>query len=549
MNPSPPGAGSHRATVLIRGAHVHPEGTSSPRCRAVALRGDRVLRLGAGPHDLDDLTEPGTVCVDLPDLCIVPGFVDAHVHQIEATQDLDTVDICPAGSVADVVALLRDAVAAAPSGGWIVSRRGWHESNVAERRLPTTTELDGVSTSAPIMVRRGSQLAVLNSAGIERAAAMALADGEVRCAGTVRGRDAIGRLLGFDGARSVDERATGLARVCSLHASRGIVGARDAGVDAEELATYERLAARDGLAVRTDLLVAIPRTLDAGAKLAFLDELGPPPGRRGPCLSITGIKLFADGHIADAAIRPGSASNQHSPGELLMTAGEIAEIASRAVQLRWRVGCHVVGDRALDETLDAFDAVLRGNAAVATGQLVVEHALIADEAQRRRAAALGVGVTVQHPLVDLYGAQMVAEWGPTLADRASPVRGWLDSGALVAAGSDGHVVPFDPLRSIAGLASRRTMAAGVLGRDEGVGLEAAVRLHTVHSRWLMSFADAPAGLVAGGLADLVALDGCVFERAAEELVDGCTPVLTVCGGRSTFDPGSLWPGQSLADAH
>jgi predicted amidohydrolase YtcJ len=506
----------------------------------MALAGDRVLRLGRRPHDLDEMIGPGTICLDLPDHCILPGFTDAHVHQLEATQDLGSVDVGSAVDITGMLDLLRTAAASAPAGSWIVTHRGWHESHLAERRMPTSAELDGVTTTHPVMVRRGSHRAVLNSEGIRRAHGVDDVDEHGRHTGRVHGLGTIRAILDRE-AFDPTHTPGALAGVCAIHAARGIVGVRDAGIGVDEVSIYEDLAERGGLAVRTDVMIAVPRELDHDEKLAFVSDLSPPQGRRGQYLSVTGVKLFADGHISDAALRPESARRQVASGELIMSAAEIAEVAERAAAMGWRVGCHVVGDRALDAALDAYERVHRSHRSVPAGHLAVEHALVADEAQRLRTAQLGVGVTVQHPLLDLYGAQMVEEWGDELAARASPVRSWLASGALVAAGSDGHVAPFDPVRSISGLVTRRTKSVGVLGADEGISLDSAIRLYTVASHWLTEWTDAPPGLVDGGLADFVVFDRCLLEADPEHLGEETTPIMTVCGGRPTHDPTAMWP--------
>jgi predicted amidohydrolase YtcJ len=66
----------------------------------------------------------------------------------------------------------------------------------------------------------------------------------------------------------------------------------------------------------------------------------------------------------------------------------------------------------------------------APGTLVVEHAFLADDAQRTRAIRLGVAITVQHALLYTNGQEILASWGPERAARVMPVRSWLDEGAV-----------------------------------------------------------------------------------------------------------------------
>ena len=48
---------------------------------------------------------------------------------------------------------------------WTVTGRNWHESRLHEGRLPTRAELDALGLPGPVLVRRGSHLAVANSQG------------------------------------------------------------------------------------------------------------------------------------------------------------------------------------------------------------------------------------------------------------------------------------------------------------------------------------------------------------------------------------------------
>ena len=101
------------------------------------------------------------------------------------------------------------------------------------------------------------------------------------------------------------------------------------------------------------------------------------------------------------------------------------------------------------------------------GTLVIEHAFLADAQTRARAVRLGVGITVQHPLLYSLGGNLVRYWGPDRASQVMPVRAWVDEGALIAAGSDANVGFFDPLLSIWGLVTRGTRTAEFRARSTG----------------------------------------------------------------------------------
>ena len=112
------------------------------------------------------------------------------------------------------------------------------------------------------------------------------------------------------------------------------------------------------------------------------------------------------------------------------------------------------------------------------GTLVIEHAFLADAQARARAVRLGIGITVQHPLLYSLGGNLVRYWGADRTSQVMPVRAWVDEGALIAAGSDCNVSFFDPLLSIWGLVTRGTRTVGVQGPQSRVDTYTAIWLYT-----------------------------------------------------------------------
>jgi Predicted metal-dependent hydrolase with the TIM-barrel fold len=112
------------------------------------------------------------------------------------------------------------------------------------------------------------------------------------------------------------------------------------------------------------------------------------------------------------------------------------------------------------------------------GTLVIERAFLADAQTRARAVRLGVGITIQHPLLYSLGGNLVRYWGEERASQVMPVRAWVDEGALIAAGSDCNVSFFDPLLSIWGLVTRGTRTVGVQGPESRVDTYTAIWLYT-----------------------------------------------------------------------
>ena len=152
---------------LIRAGAIHS--VTGGTYRSVGLRGAEIVAVSAEPDGLDDLAGRGTVVVDAGDLTLLPAFADSHEHLMEASRNTLLVPVDKARSVAEFTGMVADAARAAPPGQWIMTSIGWHESNLAENRLPTLAELDAAAPNQPVLARRGGHLAVVNSAALAAA--------------------------------------------------------------------------------------------------------------------------------------------------------------------------------------------------------------------------------------------------------------------------------------------------------------------------------------------------------------------------------------------
>ena len=151
---------------------------------------------------------------------------------------------------------------------------------------------------------------------------------------------------------------------------------------------------------------------------------------------------------------------------------------------------------------------------------------------------LGVGITVQHPLLYSLAGNLVRYWGPDRTSQVMPVRAWVDEGALITAGSDCNVSFFDPLLSIWGLVTRGTRTAGVQGPEYRVDTYTAIQLYTAAGGRLLGEDRSVGILTPGAFADLVGfrtdlLDGPIDDLPSQQ------PALTLVGSRPVHDPDGL----------
>ncbi|MFF7454180.1 amidohydrolase [Kitasatospora sp. NPDC008115] len=529
------------ADLLVRAATVHTLVPGEPPQRAIAVTGDRITALSPDPHGLDALAGPATEVVDAPHATVLPAFDDTHTHLILAGHSVPGVPVHRAADLSGFLALIRERAARTPAGEWIRTTVNWQEVNLAEQRMPTTEELDTATADHPVLVRRGAYNMVLNSAAL-RLAGITAATPEPP--GGVIERDADGRLTGRLINRATGlvervlprpglaERIDGLRAASAGYAATGIGTVRDCLVPVEDLEVLRAARDEGALAVRVRALVSgfavrTPEEVDG-----LLDRIDAwrAAGHEDDRLSVQGVKFGIDGGFEAGALEEPYEGQPCYHGRLLWEAKELADAVDRVVGRGLRVGVHAWGDRGLRTLLDVYQDVLARRPGLPEGTLVVEHGGLARPEQRARAVALGVPVTVQHPLLHDGALTQQRAWGAERTAALFPLRAWLDEGALLAAGSDFPVGPYGAMLSVWGMTTRRTVA-GVLGAEHAIERAEAIALHTVNAARLTGESAGRGSLRPGALADLTLWPADPLSCPADGLRD-LLPERTVVGGRT-----------------
>ena len=323
--------------------------------RSVGLRGAEIAATSPEPDGLDDLAGTGTLTTDAGDLTLLPAFADAHEHLMEASRNTLLVPVHRARSIAEFTALVAAAARDAAPGAWIMTAMAWHESNLAENRLPTGAELDAAAPANPVLARRGGHLAVANTVALTAAGfgpgtpdppggtIGRLPDG--RPDGVLEG-GAVWQVAAFAPAPSRAELATALGRGSAAYAALGVATIREAMISTEELLAYQDAAQQGTLNVRVRPLIRIGNELTADQASALIHGLGARSGFGDDWLRIWGLKFVMDGGVEGGAMEQPYAGDPGNSGHLNWEPAAMTTVCADAVRRGWRIGTHAAGDRA-----------------------------------------------------------------------------------------------------------------------------------------------------------------------------------------------------------
>ena len=532
---------SDTADLVFTGGRVHTVNASNDVVPALAVGGGRILLAGSDA-DVRALVGPPTRVVDLRGRSLLPGFIDAHAH-LASLGIAETAIDCKAPGMQSIAALqraVRERAAAQPAGTWIRGR-GYDQSRLAERRHPNRLDWDVVAPGHPVIFTRTcGHIASVNS----RALAAAGIDDATPDPPGGRYDRADGRNLGV-----AYETAQTPLQACALpswqefrealvHASRaclaaGCTSVHDAaGLVGPAFGPCQELVAKGEIDLR---IYAFTTVNSWKHPLLGVLESGIHTGLGDERLRLGAFKVMTDGSSSGptAATREPYTSNCQDCGILYWQQEELDDLLGRAHRLGFQCTVHAVGDRAIEQTLNAMARAQRE--APRDGlRHRIEHCGICPADLQARVHGQRIVPIMQPAFFWEFGDGYIRNYGQHRADTMFPARSLVARGVPVAGSSDAPVTRQAPLFGIEQALTRATMDGQVCGPDERVDLTTAIRMHTINGAFASFDERLKGSLERGKLADLVVL-GEDLARVPVTEIRQVPVVMTVSGGRVVYE--------------
>ncbi len=535
-------------TVVYRARKIVTLDPNLPTATHVAVRDGRILAVGGA-----DCAEPwGDFVTDdrFAGNVLVPGFVEGHSHMMAGAMWAFTYAgyqdrIDPEGKVWPgltdidaVIAGLKSAVANLAPGEPLIAW-GFDPIFLPTDRL-NKTHLDAVATDRPVAVMHSNfHLLTVNSKALE----MAGYTRETNAEGVAKGPDGepngelqeMAAMFPLMRRLKIDFRALARTEKAMLGFARtamrvGVTTATDLfnELPEEDVAALLKVTAADDFPLR--ILPALNGVTQIGSAVSErMAELAP---RSIDKLRFKIVKVMADGSIQGYTARlkwPGYITG-HPNGIWNMPPAQLAAQIEGLHAAGVHMHIHVNGDEASEVALDAIEAAVKKHPR-GDHRHTLQHCQMADEAQFRRMAALGLCVNLFANHVWYFGDQHHdLTMGPDRANRIDACRSALDAGVPLAIHSDAPVTPMGPLHVAWCAVNRVTPSGRVLGAHQRISVQEALRAITLGPAYTLGMDDEIGSIECGKKADFAVLGedpGSVDPMALKDI-----PVLgTVLGGR------------------
>lgn len=535
--------------LIIYNGEIHTLDDNNSVVEAVAIKDGVIVELGTSA-DIQQLN--ATETIDANKAFVMPGFIEGHGHFSGLGYSLLNLNFMKSKTWDEIVEMVEEKVKTAEPGEWIEGR-GWHQEKWDESPGETTfgypshDKLSAISPDNPVILGHASGHGVFANAK-----AMEIAGVSLETPNPVGGRivrDSEGEAVGVfeERAMSVIRRAhqeylDGLSQddlIAKWHEGirlaeeeclkKGVTSFQDAGSSFEECQRYEKLAKDNELDLR--LWVMIRESIE-GMKQNLASHRMINVGDK--FYTCRAVKTSIDGALGSygAWLLQGYDDKQDFVGQNTTPIDNVKMISEMAAVNDMQYCVHAIGDRANREVLDIFSNFVSPDKNM---RWRIEHAqhLHPDDIPRFGQlgvipAMQGIHCTSDSPFVVKRLGQKRAEEG------AYAWRSLMDSGAIIANGTDAPVEDVDPIQSYyASVTRKRADNKMIFFPMQKMSRLEALKSYTINNAYAAFEEDFKGTLEKGKVADLVILSENLMTCTDEDILK--TKILyTIVNGVTKF---------------
>jgi predicted amidohydrolase YtcJ len=541
------------ADLVLTNGRIVTMDPAKPEVRALAVRGDRVEALGS-VKEIAAYIGPATQVIDLGGRLATPGWIDAHMHFPGLGESQLSLDLTKARSWDDIVAMVAAAARKAKPGEPIIGR-GWHQEKWDRKPepsvdgLPTHTALSQAAPANPVVLTHAS-----GHSSLANAKAMEMA-GITEKTPNPRGgeiiKDAQGRPIGafletaqgllnaslarWEASRTAEDKRAEQFKIIELAdrecLSKGLTSVTDAGVGWSQVELYKRAIDQGKLGVRLNVMLS-----ESNARMAKNAAAFRLIGYGADHLSVHAIKRLSDGALGahGAWLLEPYTDLPTSTGLNTYPVADLRETARIAIENGYQLCVHAIGDRANRETLNVFEEAMKAHPDKKDVRFRVEHAQHLSAADIPRFGKLGVIAAMQAVHCTSDGPWVPKRIGDARAAEGAYVwRKLLDTGAVIANGTDAPVEDVDPIPVFYASVSRKMKNGGFFYPDQKMTREEALKSYTVNAAFAAFEEKIKGSLVPGKLADLTVFSKDILACPVDE-IPSARAAMTIVGGKVLY---------------
>jgi len=509
-----------------------------PKANAVFVDKGKIVAVGNDPELRLHLKET-TKLIDLKGATLLPGFIDPHTHPVASSFLHGMIDLSGFRheNQKEIWTHLESEIKNYAPGEWIMCK-GLDVVLVDDLEPPHITYLDSISPNNPLLILSlsmhsfwGNSLA-FNAAGINK-------NSPNPSESSFYGKDASGSFNGyiseqaaFQPFRDTVINAMGkvvlkekCVTVLDEYAANGNTCITSMGIttnDPNVIRLYQHLSSQKTSIFNTILqrFGLLPDRRPTVRNFVFVrddaDHLLPFSSNNGDdFFKMAGVKFWYDGSPYTGSMYlnepfKSSSVNQekiHVPlghsGKALWKNDEIANRIKQYDSVGWQVAVHTQGDRAISETLDAFEK----SGIPKNSRHRLEHCLLPSKKAIQRMVKLGVSPSFHINHLWYYGEALEDHIiGQERTDEILPLKSAENNSLIFSIHADQPMFESNPLSLLHTAVNRKTRYGNLFGKSNKIGVEQGLKSLTINAAWQIKMENKIGSIKPGKYADFVILD-------------------------------------------
>ncbi len=527
--------------TIIYNAKIFTANPATPFADAVGIRGNTIIAVGKF-NDVKNTMGAKAELMDMKGGFLMPGMVDAHSHVISGGQSLLKANLSeeyvPAN---DLIKYVRQQLKEKKgmTGDILlvydVNISTWvHLDQLNKNFNSKEFENQAIYLSGSDGHTAWVNQKMLTLAGISKSRVKDLPVSKQQYFGF----DKDGELSGFiadSGLNILDEVLPPEPEPDSLAALEAIKHCNSLGLTAwldpsaanintgkeNALMAYQYLISKQKLTAHVAATLVADANLEPQPQISKLKSLQAKYSQS-PNLNIIGFKIFADGVLeypAQTAAISIPYTNHSQNGRLLYEPARFAEFATLADKQGLQMHVHAIGDLAVTETLNGFEAMRKANG---NDQLphTITHLQLVMQKDIARFQSLNVLAAMQllWAFGDITTIDIVKPYlDPSLYKQQYPARSMSRAGTLICGASDWPVSSANPFKAMAIAETRKGPLNIVLDSTQRMPRMSMLYAYTLNAAMAMLLDKSIGSIEPGKFADIIQVDRDITKVKPEEL--------------------------------
>ena len=537
---------SDPTTTIFYNCDIFTVDKNNTKVEAMAIFNEKILAIGSEKKvrgELNNFIENSEnkiklQNIDLGGACIVPGFIDAHMHPVIAIYFKTQLNLLNVKSYSELETILKREDRNKEENEWILGYNLIEEKfeDPDERYFPDNYKLDMLCSTRPIIILRyDGHICSVNSIALEKIGITKENIKEfIPESGEIQ-KDAEGIPTGV-----FTEEATAFAlenvampsRERFLEAGKNfsyelasfgittcgiIIQLGEMGIAGKigrlELPFIKYMITEGVIEQDFVFYLATDKPKKINRIKRSLHELFGEDKR----FTIGGLKLWADGSfgaVTACMFEPFTDSPERKTGFMMIEKDKLYELFNEAYKLGFHIACHAIGDRANRIVVDVFRDVLNKNEKNELVRCRIEHASLLNEKILLDAADLGLIFVCQPSFINSEYTWLDKRLGPERIKYVYPFRSIIDSGIVLAGASDAPIESANVLKAFHACVTRNDFVP-----EQAISVSETLRMFTYNAAYALGQENIKGSLEIGKLADFVILDQNILTHPLDKLIN------------------------------